>query len=216
MVEAIIFDMDGVLIDSEPYHLSLDLELLRRHGIEMSKSEHDKIRGMDNLSFFKRVVAEHKLDVLPEQLLAEKNSMMLAALQYRFPHMPGIEDLTVLLKQLGLLVAVASSSYRVVVDYVLERLHWKHLVSCSVCGDEVTIAKPDPQIYVRTAAKLGVLPLSCAVVEDSTNGILSAKKAGMSVIAYCRDAVGGQQDVSLADFSIYSFDEIGKVLCRIV
>ena len=211
--KAFIFDMDGVIIDSEPIHARAKMATLREYGINLSAEEIglDKYVGRSAKSFWEdmkirfpetfteawQVMAGKKYEKYMDIL---NNDASIQAIQ-------GIPELLQCLKSKGYKIGLGSSSVRPMVKNVLTRFGIIEYFDALATGDEVEHAKPDPAIYLLAAQRLGVKPENCTVVEDAASGVKAAKAAGMQCIAV-KNPHSGQQDLSLADKIINQYEEI--------
>jgi len=180
--EAVIFDMDGVLIDSEPLHFAVLSELLKRAGHILTRTENENFIGTTSEAMFSTLIARHGLSGTVAEYIARYDEMLVDVL--REPHAPaaGVIPLMARLRQLGSRLAVASSSRRAWVEATLRSLALADAFDVIVSGDDVERGKPDPAIYLLTAQRLGVTPAQCVAIEDSPNGVQSARAAGMTVL----------------------------------
>lgn len=207
---ALIFDMDGVLVNSNPFHLQKWADLLNQHGIAFNREElPGQILGQRNdfaiRLFFGADLGEEKVLALSEELEATFRRV------FR-PHavpLPGLDSVVRECHATGIPMAVASSAMAKNIEFVVEALgygpYFRHLVS----GDEVTHAKPDPEIYLKTAGKLGLEPASCVAFEDSFVGIESAKRAGMKCVAVASTfPVEDLRRETHADLFVPSFEHV--------
>ena len=181
MIKAVVFDLDGVLIDSEPTWDRVTRELLARHGRTFDRVIADQHMGMRLVDVVAAVLTAHKLEVDPEVFARELLDDLIAEFERSLVLMPGAEDALKLGPSLGLAVGLATGSPRRAVDAVLARYGWRFDTICT--GDDVTHGKPAPEIYQLAAARLGVPPAACVAIEDSQNGVRAAKAAGMACIA---------------------------------
>ena len=180
---AVIFDMDGVLVDSNPFHLRKWLDLLREHGIPFDEDELPKlILGHRNDSAFRRFFGEHLTRAEIRQLSAELEAKFRKAFGPHAHPLPGLRPFIEACHASGVVMAVASSAMSANVDFIVDRLELRPYLKTILTGDEVSHAKPDPEIYLKTAAKLGVAPAACVAFEDSFVGVEAAKRAGMKCI----------------------------------
>ncbi|RMH68726.1 MAG: HAD family phosphatase [Gemmatimonadetes bacterium] len=186
MIHAVIFDMDGVLVDSEPIYQRQELDLFRELGIEMSEAEHNQFVGMGTKTMCEILIKRYHLNwTVPE--LVEKSERMYLEYFHREPTITpitGAETLIQTVYQLRLKIALASSSSRENIRIVLERLGFGDYFPIRVSGEEVPQSKPAPDIFRLAANRLQVEPAHCLVIEDSRNGVLAAKAAGMRCIGY--------------------------------
>jgi HAD superfamily hydrolase (TIGR01509 family) len=181
---AIIFDMDGVLVDSNPFHLRKWIDLFQAHGIPFNERELPKIiLGPPNSVIFRRYLGEH----LTSEQLAELGEELEANFRREIgPHahaFPGVQRFIEECHAQGIPMAVASAAIAKNVKFLLSALGLRDYFREILAVDEISHPKPHPEIYLKAAAKLGVQPSACAVFEDSFVGIESAKRAGMKCIA---------------------------------
>jgi len=207
--DAVIFDMDGVLVNSEPHHQVIERGMFEEFGLPISEEEHRQFLGMASDEMWSALIGKYDMAYTEEELL-DKNNEHIIRYFSDFQNsyiIPGAKDLLKKLRQHEIPLAVASSSSASVVDHLLEVVGLSEFFEIRVSGQMVEKSKPEPMIYLYTADLLGVDPASCLVIEDSTNGIKSAKAAGMYCVAYRGVGYGGQ-DQSMADLIISDFDEL--------
>ncbi len=180
--EAVIFDMDGVLIDSEPLHFAVLSDLLARAGHTLTRAENEQFIGTTSEAMFSTLIARHGLAGTVGGYIARYDDMLLHVLQEPHDPAPGVTALMARLRELGKRLAIASSSRRAWVDATVQSLGLAGAFDAEVTGDDVEHGKPDPAIYLLTAQRLGVTPDRCVAIEDSPNGVQSARLAGMTVI----------------------------------
>ncbi len=180
--EAVIFDMDGVLIDSEPLHFAVLVDLLARAGHTYTHAENEQFLGVTSEAMFSTLIARHGLSGSVVEYMAGYDEAILRVLQE--PHAPAAGAVALLerLRELQLRVGVASSSQRLWVEATLRSLGLADAFEVVVAGDDVERGKPDPAIYRLTAQLLSVAPGRCLAIEDSPNGVQSARAAGMTVL----------------------------------
>lgn len=191
-LNAVIFDMDGVLVDSEPlYDLATTL-FLRRRGVEADPAHFDTLRGLPLPEVWRALADRYRLAEKPDEL-AEAASRALDrffADRGRLEPIPGVCELVAALNGAGLPVAVASSSPGRRVEDLLGRLGLDRSFAVVVSGNDVRRGKPDPEIFLTAARRLGVHPNGCAVVEDSERGVAAALGAGMRCVGLDRGQLG--------------------------
>lgn len=207
-MKAFIFDMDGVIINSQPIHYKVDSKIFKKLGIELSKDDMEGFAGMTNpeiLGFLKGKFKfkEEIQDIIDLQV--EIKTQILEDENYK--PIDGIVDLVNNLKNNNILIAVASSSPRKFIEAVLKRFKIIDKFDEIICGEEVPKGKPEPDIYLEAAKKLGAKVEECTVLEDSTNGIAAAKAAGMKCIGFANKD-SGNQDHSKADIVVKFIREI--------
>jgi HAD superfamily hydrolase (TIGR01509 family) len=207
-MKAVIFDMDGVLVDSEPLHYASDSELLKRLGISVPDGYLDRFIGMSNPAIWEAISAEFNIQKDVQEILNAQLSLKLKLLK-RMDLKPidGIPELLKGIRRAGLPIAVASSSSAIFIKEVLKRIGVDYLIDMFVSGESVPHSKPEPDVFLKAAEFLGVEPADCVVIEDSKNGTIAAKKAGMKCVGF-RNPHPGNQDLSVADLVIDDFRKL--------
>ena len=182
-MDAVILDMDGVLVDSEPLHLEAINQVLATLGEKLSHHEAQAFLGRDDRDLFQELIARFGLAEKASELIAAKERALLDLIGEGVVPRPGVPELIVGLKMRGYLAAVASSSFRPVVDAMLDELGLMRSFDAVVTGDEVDRGKPAPDIFLEAAERLGVEPAQCLVFEDAPHGVRAAVAAGMTAVA---------------------------------
>jgi HAD superfamily hydrolase (TIGR01509 family) len=214
MIEAVIFDMDGVMIDSEREHYKAEQELFKELGIDTEALEYNRFVGLSNRLMWTELQETWHLPCTVEELMSKAAAKLTTHfLQVDMLPMPGLIDLLDYINERSMLIAVASSSPRGLVEMIVDKLDIRSYFDCLVSGDEVAKGKPFPDIFLHTAALLNVSPEHCVVFEDSANGSRAAKKANMTCIGY-RNPTSGNQDLSVCDLVVNSF--LGEDLEKII
>lgn len=199
MIDVVIFDMDGVLIDCEPLHYQTDLTLLGKLGIQVQRDYLDRFVGMTNPEMWKTIISEQGIARVIYEILSEQLELKLKLLEDGdWPALAGAVELVEGLFVKGIPVAVASSSSLPFIEGVLRKTGLDRFIHRYVSAESVARGKPAPDVFLEAARMLAVSPAACVVVEDSRNGVLAAKAAGMRVIGY-RNPSSGDQDLSCAD-----------------
>ncbi|WP_239614542.1 HAD family hydrolase [Cohnella mopanensis] len=205
---AFIFDMDGVIIDSEPIHFEVDIQTMQHFGMSISHEQLERFVGMTNPEMWTILKQEYDMPQSVEEIIEYQLSSKIDIL--RTSELIPIDGITELLQQLksrDIPIGLASSSPRRFIMEVLSKFQIEHYFQCIVSGEEVDKGKPAPDVYYEAAKLLGVSPESCFVIEDSRNGIKAAKAAGMQCIGYVNHN-SGNQDLSAADRIVTSIREI--------
>ncbi|MGE0598707.1 MAG: HAD family hydrolase [Dehalococcoidia bacterium] len=179
--DAVIFDMDGVLVDGEPLHFETVNELLGREGKSISLELYKPYMGTK--TGWQDMITDFKLQHPRDYYSPIYRELVLARYRERAEALPGALSLVTALRMDRLPLAVASSSIRPWVEACLGRIGLGKAFDALVTGSEVTNGKPDPEIYLLAAEKLGIDPTRCLAFEDAPAGIESAKRAGMTVWA---------------------------------
>ena len=182
MIEAVIFDLDGVLVDSEHVWDEVREELARERGGRWHDRAQADMMGMSSVEWSRYMHEVIGLAERPEEIDAEVVRRMQARYAEELPLVEGgVEAVRRLAADFRL--GLASSSNRPIIDTVLEAAGIAALFEATVSSEEVERGKPAPDVYLETARRLGIAPESCAAIEDSANGIRSAHAAGMCVLA---------------------------------
>lgn len=182
MVEAVVFDMDGVLLDSERVWDEVREGLVRERGGRWHDGAQRAMMGMSSVEWSRYMHDELGLDEAPAEIDAEVVGRMQARYRASLPAVPGAAEAVARIAA-AFPLGLASSSNRPLIDLALELLGVSELFQATVSSEEVARGKPAPDVYLEAARQLGVDPSRVAAVEDSHNGILSARSAGMRVIA---------------------------------
>ena len=207
----IFFDMDGVLLDSEPIYLIRLQKHLARYGVEYTHEELLRFVGMPSPKAARILVEENSLSLTPEEFWAEAGGLFRNV--YEAPELTlfdGVKDLLELLGERGVKTALVSSTSAAGILTVLDRFGLVRCFDAIVSRDLVEHHKPSPEPYRRAARLLGAKPEDCLVVEDSAMGIAAGKAAGMTVAAMTASAI--RQDTSGADWQVGSFPELQTAL----
>jgi len=211
---AVIFDMDGVLVDSYHAHFRSWLAMAREAGLEFTREEFDATFGRTSREIIAALWKDRRLS--NDEIAAlddRKEALFRQMLQADFSPMPGAVRLLEALRNAGLALGVGSSGPPENVDLVLDRLSERSLWGAVVTGKDVTRGKPDPQVFLMAAERLGVLPARCAVIEDAPPGIAAAKAAGMASVGLV--STGRTRALlSQADLVVDSLDELTPEVIR--
>jgi len=179
---AVLFDLDGILVDSEPVWYAVEGALVERLGGTWGRHHQARCIGGTVDATCRYIVELTGTSWPVEDVQAEVMAGMVAHYQDDLPVMPRALDLVDAVRDRGLRTALVSSSFRVLVDAALVRLGADRFDTV-VAGDEVAAGKPDPEPYLTACQRLHVLPGEAVVVEDALNGVLSAEAAGCMVVA---------------------------------
>ena len=206
---AVIFDMDGVLVNSEPFYVEVEQKNFRQLGLFISSEEHQTYQGTATDRMWQLIKERHGIVQTVEDLVEMTNNLVTPyfhSLEKMEP-MPGVGNLIEKLKEKGVPLALASSSYADVIEIILQKTGLKKYFDVVVSSQMAGASKPEPDIFLLAAEKLGIQPEKCLVIEDSTNGIKAAKTAGMFCVAFA--GPGSElQDQSQADLIIGNFGEL--------
>lgn len=207
-MKAVIFDMDGVIIDSEPIHLEVDVQTMKDLGYNILKEELNKYVGTTNEYMFTDIKNRYKINKSVEEIISYRAEIAKERIiKSDLEPIEGIRELLNDLKNKNIPAAIASSSPRDFIEVVVSKFGLQDYFSHIVSGEEVENGKPARDVYIETAKKLGVQSKDCIVIEDSKNGVLAAKAAGMKCIGF-QNFNSGNQDLSKADVIVKSIGEI--------
>lgn len=207
-MKAVIFDMDGVIIDSEPMHTAVAVETMAHFGAKVDIEDMERFAGMTMEAIFSALKAEHRIAAPLEEIVArQENGILKHIMEDGNRPIDGILRLLDALKERKVPAAVASSSPKKLIEAVVESLKIKDCFVHLVSGEEVACGKPRPDVYLETARRLGVEPADCLVIEDSRNGTIAAKEAGMTCIGF-QNLNSGNQDLSRADVVVGALTQI--------
>lgn len=207
-IEAVVFDLDGVLVDSEPVWQDMRRGLvLERHGRWLPESQR-RIMGMSTGEWSRYLSDELGVGLPPQEVAEIVISRMVDRYADGVPALPGAMEAVRRVASRWRL-ALASSSPPRLIDVVLDQMGLAELFAVTMSTEEVAHGKPAPDVYAAVADRLGADPRRCVAVEDSTNGVRSAHAAGMHVIAVPRPEVPPEADaLALADRVLESLDQL--------
>ena len=204
--KAVIFDLDGVIVDTAKYHYLAWKELANSLGFDFSEEQNEMLKGVSRVRSLEILLDLGKVDLTQEEkdkYLIEKNVQYLQYIEKMDASeiLPGISNLLSHLKKEEIRFALGSASKNA--RLILENLNLIHLFDAIVDGNDVSTAKPDPEVFLIAAEKLTTLPEDCIVIEDAQAGILAANAAGMISVG-----IGDQMVLQEADFNLKSTDEL--------
>jgi HAD superfamily hydrolase (TIGR01509 family) len=185
VIEAVVFDMDGVLIDSEPAWERVRRKFVADHGGHWAQDAQHRLMGMSTAEWSTYLSEDLGVGMPPGQVAGSVIEAMTAEYQTHLPLLPGAVDAVRALAERWPL-AVASSSPKSLIETVLAAAALRPAFRTAVSSEEVTRGKPAPDVYLEAARRLAIPPTACAAIEDSTNGLLAAAAAGLAVIAVPR------------------------------
>jgi HAD superfamily hydrolase (TIGR01509 family) len=185
VIEAVVFDMDGVLIDSEPVWERVRRGFVADRGGRWPADAQDRMMGMSTAEWSAYISADFGIGLTPQQVAEQVIAAMAAEYSEHLPLLPGAIDAVRSLSGQWPL-GVASSSPRSLIETVLDTADLASAFAAVVSSEEVPRGKPAPDVYLAAADRLSVPPQSCAAIEDSSNGLRSAASAGFTVIAIPR------------------------------
>ncbi|MCX8130252.1 MAG: HAD family hydrolase [Clostridia bacterium] len=217
LLKAVIFDMDGVIIDSEPIYFEIERKSFGKFGLIIPEAEHHSFVGITLEEMWHRIKSNYGLPHTVEELLVfHKNQVIKQmSIQESLRPIDGVLDLIRELREKGIKTAIASSSPVKLIDIILNKLDIKGYFDLVVSGEEVEKGKPEPDIFLKAARILSIKPSNCVVIEDSRNGIIASLEAGMPCIGF-KNPNSGNQDLSKADKTISHFSEIDVNILNVI
>lgn len=209
MITTVIFDMDGVIVDTEPIHYAAFQEHFRQLMISVPDELYATFTGNSTRNIYEKLKEKFELEGEVADMVEMKRALFNDAFDASEDLflLDGVEDLIKDLKSNGMQLVLASSSARVTIGRIFKRFNLHQYFSHIVSGEDFPRSKPDPAIFLKAVELSGDPAENCIVIEDSTNGILGAKRAGIYTIGY-KSEHSKLQDLSLADQVIAHFNEL--------
>lgn len=214
MIKAVLFDMDGVLADSEHLHLQTEKQTFHQVGYKFLKKECKEYAGQTIEHMFRDIIKKHHLPTTFEKIMPDHEKRLAALFRAKLKPVPDVIDLVKWLHKNNYPLAVCSSSPRKIVLLVLDIFKIRKYFQTIVTADEITHTKPHPEIFLKGARGLKTKPENCLVIEDAHAGITAAKRAKMYAIGH-RNAKSGNQDLSQADFVITKMKRVPTLIGKI-
>jgi HAD superfamily hydrolase (TIGR01509 family) len=215
-IRAVVFDLDGVIIDSEEVWEEVRRGYVAEHGREFLPDSQDRMMGMSTGEWSRHLAEEVGVPRTPDQVAADVLGRMAERYRADLPLIPGAVEAV---RRIGerFTLALASSSARILIDQVLATAGLTDAFQVTLSTEEVPRGKPYPDVYLAAAEKLGLAPAACAAVEDSSNGLRSAGRAGMAVVAVphgvyppAEDAIA-KASLVVSDIGALSVEEIDRL-----
>ncbi len=209
MIQTVIFDMDGVIVDTEPVHHFAYNQHFKQLNIEITPEMYASFTGNSTKNIFEKLKAHFNLKEDVTTLVETKRNLFNDAFDHKedLYLLAGVEDLIKDLYANGIQLVLASSSAHVTINRIFNRFHLQPYFTHIVSGEDFPKSKPHPAIFQQAAFLSGTPTENCIIIEDSTNGILAAKAAGIYCVGY--DSLHSKmQDYSKADLVISHFNEL--------
>ena len=193
-LQCVIFDMDGVIIDSEEIHKKAYYETFKNLGVEVSEELYKTMTGSSTINAFQKLVNHFNLDDIPEELVLQKRKCYVNYFENdpTLSLVNGVKELIQFLYKQNLTLVLASSSAMVNINRVFSRFDLNQYFTAKISGADLTASKPHPEIFEKAAILGGVSKEHCIVIEDSDNGIKAANDAGIFVVGYENSLVSDQ------------------------
>lgn len=203
-IKACLFDLDGVVVDTARYHYMAWKKIATDLGFDFSEHDNERLKGISRMESLDILLEIGKIKVdlhTKEELAATKNSLYISYIQKMTPEeiLPGVIRFLDELHNGGILVALGSASKNAM--SILDKINIAQKFDAVIDGNKVSKAKPDPEVFLKGAAELGIEPNDCLVFEDAQAGIDAARNGGMQIIG-----IGQPENLKNADFVIPGFE----------
>lgn len=215
MTKAVIFDMDGVVVNTEPIGYRANQKLYKALNINVSDEVYGTFIGNSDKMIVQKLKDLYTIPLTHKELLDEKYKYYFDAFDNAedLEMLPGVKDLIIDLHKNGMKLLLASSASKRKIEKVFTRFGLHQYFDCTISGEDFEESKPNPAIFLEAVAKSGFEKNECIVIEDSTNGIKAANAAGIYCIGYnSRHTMG--QDTSLANRVITDFSQVNFEIIR--
>lgn len=209
MLKAVLFDMDGVIVDTEPLHHKAYFGMFNTLNIDVSETHYQSFTGQSTINVCRSLCEHFKLDNNPEELVQIKRNIFknLFVNDPNLQLLDGVLDLIMEYHKNGLTLVLASSASMGTIDSVFTRFDLDQYFIAKLSGADLKVSKPHPEIFIKAAEISGHHKNNCLVIEDSTNGIKAANAANIFCVGY-KSIHSKNQDYSLANKVINNFNEI--------
>lgn len=208
LLKAVIFDMDGVIIDSEPQHARAAVLALEKYNVPLQVEYAYGFIGTTTLVMCQKMIEDFHLDITPQELWkANEESKAYLIRTEGYPVIPYIIKLMQNLHDNGMKLIIASSSPSAAIESVMKTLKINSIFDGYISGMEMKRPKPAPDIFLAAALQLGVEPSECIVIEDSCHGVAAAEAAGITSVGFINPN-SGNQDLSKAAMLVEGFEEV--------
>ena len=204
----VIFDLDGVLIDTGQFHRDAWYMMSKEEGLTFSDEHFYSTFGMQNYQIIPTMTSSDLADKEISRMSDRKELLFRKLINGRLKLLSGAEDLIVDLKNKGFRLSIGSSTTKLNMDFIVENLSIFNCFDAIVIGEDVTKGKPAPDTFLKAAEKLSLEPRCCVVVEDAVQGVQAGKTAGMAVIAVT--TTRKRIDLKQADMIADSLDELNS------
>lgn len=209
MLRAVLFDMDGVIVNSEPLHRKAYYQMFSEFNLAVPDTLYDSFTGQATLSICERLCQEFELTVPATHLVARKRAHFKNYFEndIDFKLIDGVYDLIADYYESGLRLVLASSASMANINQIFKRFDLDRFFIAKISGADLIASKPHPEIFIKAAAVSGCDPSECMVIEDSMNGIRAAHEAGIYCVAF-KNTHTKNQNYQYANKVIAGFDEI--------
>jgi beta-phosphoglucomutase family hydrolase len=205
-IEAVLWDMDGVIADSGPYHLAAWQEIFGQRGVKFTAEDFKHSFGLRNDSIIRNTLGKDLAQAKIYAIAQEKEVTFRRLAGGRIKPLPGALELIESLRNNGFRMAIASSAPMENIELVTGTLGIAGCFQALVTGHDVTEGKPSPQVFLLAAQRLGVNPANCLVIEDAVAGVTASKRAGMYCLAVTNTYT--RQELAEADLIVDSLEKV--------
>lgn len=212
-LKAVLFDMDGVIVDSEPMHRKAFFKVFEDLGITVSMEVYTSFAGSSTQNIADKLISMYDLQVSAQEIMDSKRKYFKGYFynDSEFDLIPGVRKLIEYYYNNGIKLVVASSATRTTIEMVFDKFGLDKYFMGRISGADLVESKPNPEIFIKAAEIAGEPTENCMVIEDAANGILAANRAGIFSVAY-KSPNTHLQDYSLANKVIEDFSELMEVL----
>lgn len=213
MIEACLFDLDGVVVDTAKYHFIAWKALAEELGFEFTLEDNERLKGVSRMRSLEILLEIGGLQ-FPEQekmaMAERKNALYVSYIEKMTPDetLPGVREFLQELRASGIKIALGSASKNA--PMILERIRLSGMFDAVVDGNSITEAKPDPEVFLKGAGLLGVRPENCVVFEDAVAGVEAARNANMFIVGIGEPEILGMADLVIPGFGGFTFGKLKK------
>jgi beta-phosphoglucomutase len=215
MIESCIFDLDGVVVDTAKYHFLAWKALAEELGFEFTPEDNERLKGVSRMQSLEILLKIGGLNFPEKEKLAmaeRKNALYVSYIEKMTPDeiLPGARQFLRELKANGIRTALGSASKNA--PMILERLQLSGMFDVVIDGNSISEAKPNPEVFLKGAEKLGVAPANCVVFEDAIAGIEAARNGGMQCVGIGDPATLGMADLVIPGFDGFTLEKLREAL----
>jgi sugar-phosphatase len=215
LVRAVVFDLDGLMFDSQPFWQAAQLEVFPQVGASITRQDTIDTTGMRVNEMVQMCYAKSPWDSISRDEVCDRIVNRVTELvQQHKPAMPGLNHAIEICQQQGLKLAIASSSPLTLIQTTIEALKLEGVFSVKTSGESLRYAKPHPEVYLNACAALEVEPQECVAIEDSFIGLIAAKAAQMKTIVIPEQSMASQQRFVIADRRLASLEELAPEILQ--
>ena len=204
----VIFDMDGVRVDSEPLYFQVEKAVMENLGIKLTQKEQENFVGISPKVMWNEILQRYQIDIsLDDVLHIYYSNLKLALEKSTLAPMQNVELFIKKLLKYQIDFCLATSSSSTVSQEILEQIGLKSYFKTIITSDDVINSKPAPDLFLKTIQKFRIKPAEAVIIEDSYNGVLASVLAGVDCIGYCND-YKNNQDLSQANYLVHNFKDL--------